>query len=380
MDAAIRLAYMLRRTSWTLDMTASLYARVRSLAEGPYAESALAAVSFAESSFFPIPPDVLLAPMALANPRRAWRYALIATVASVIGGMLGYAIGALLFNTVGQWLINLYGYGAKVDALKQTYAQWGWLVILVKGVTPIPYKLVTITSGLLGYNFPLFVALSVLTRGARFFLGAGVLHWFGEPLRTALERNFAAALAGIRRAGRRRLRDRDQGLLMTPAEIVMAPSLGLRALWIAVASAVILAAVWILSGARLCALRALPHPALCLLCRRSHCAPDGVRQPFGARPGAGRLRASRSRVRRQHGPRRLSRRGRTALVGGPHGLHRRPRIPRRQRPRESARSVKVVRCDEVQLRIAGLSLAGWNVVASAKFSRPMRRSPRGFRA
>ena len=100
-------------------MNSSLYSRVRSLAEGPYAERALAAVAFAESSFFPIPPDVLLAPMALANPKRAWRYALIATIASVIGGMLGYAIGALLYNTVGQWLINLYGYGAKMDALER---------------------------------------------------------------------------------------------------------------------------------------------------------------------------------------------------------------------------------------------------------------------
>ena len=143
----------------------SLYPRLKALAEGPRAEAALAAVAFAESSFFPIPPDVLLAPMALAKPARAWRYALIATVASVIGGMLGYAIGAMLFDTVGQWLVNLYGYGAKVEALKQTYAQWGWLVILIKGLTPIPYKLVTIVSGLLGYNFPLFVALSIVTRG-----------------------------------------------------------------------------------------------------------------------------------------------------------------------------------------------------------------------
>jgi membrane protein YqaA with SNARE-associated domain len=178
-------------------MNNSLYSRVRSLAESAHAERALAAVAFAESSFFPVPPDVLLAPMALANPRRAWRYALIATIASVVGGMLGYAIGAMLYGTVGQWLINLYGYGAKMEALKQTYAEWGGLVILVKGVTPIPYKLVTIVSGLLGYNFPLFVALSAVTRGVRFFLVAGVLHWFGEPLRTALERNFAAALAGF---------------------------------------------------------------------------------------------------------------------------------------------------------------------------------------
>ena len=134
-------------------MNTSLYSRVRSLAEGPHAERALAAIAFAESSFFPIPPDVLLAPMALANPKRAWRYALIATIASVIGGTLGYAIGAMLYGTVGEWLINLYGYGAKMEALKQTYAEWGWLVILIKGATPIPYKLVTIVSGLLGYNF-----------------------------------------------------------------------------------------------------------------------------------------------------------------------------------------------------------------------------------
>ena len=178
-------------------LSSSLYARVQALAESPHAEASLAAVAFAESSFFPVPPDALLAPMALAKPARAWRFALIATVASVVGGALGYAIGALLFDTVGQWLINAYGYGAKMDALKATYAEWGWLVILVKGVTPIPYKLVTITSGLLGYNFPLFIALSALTRGARFFLVAGALQWFGEPLRVAMERNFALVLSGF---------------------------------------------------------------------------------------------------------------------------------------------------------------------------------------
>jgi membrane protein YqaA with SNARE-associated domain len=178
-------------------MSSSLYARVQALAQSRHAEAALAAVAFAESSFFPVPPDVLLAPMALAKPSRAWRFALIATVGSVLGGVLGYAIGALLYNTVGEWLINAYGYASKMEALKQTYAQWGWLVILVKGVTPIPYKLVTITSGLLGYNFALFIALSVLTRGARFFLVAGALNWFGEPLRQAMERNFAAVLGGF---------------------------------------------------------------------------------------------------------------------------------------------------------------------------------------
>ena len=175
----------------------SLYARVAALSTSPWAEPALAGVAFAESSFFPVPPDLLLAPMALAQPRRAWRFAFIATVASVLGGMVGYAIGAFLYNTVGQWLVNLYGYHDKVEALKQTYATWGWLVILVKGATPIPYKLITITSGALGYNFPLFVALSVLTRGVRFFLVAGALQWFGDPLREAMGRNFAVFVGAM---------------------------------------------------------------------------------------------------------------------------------------------------------------------------------------
>jgi membrane protein YqaA with SNARE-associated domain len=169
----------------------SLYGRVIAISRSPRAPYALAALAFAESSIFPIPPDVILAPMSLAQPRLAWRFALIATVASVLGGMVGYGIGALLFDTVGQWLIHVYGYGEKMAALKETYARWGALVILVKGLTPIPFKLVTIVSGLLGYNFPLFVLLSIITRGGRFFLLAGALNRFGDPLRIALERHFA---------------------------------------------------------------------------------------------------------------------------------------------------------------------------------------------
>jgi membrane protein YqaA with SNARE-associated domain len=175
-------------------MFKSLYARLIAVAESPQAPYALAAVAFAESSVFPIPPDVLLAPMALAQPRRAWMFALICTVASVVGGMVGYAIGALLFDTLGQWLIHLYGYADRMEALKEAYAKWGALLILLKGLTPIPFKLVTILSGLLGYNFPLFVGLSILTRGARFFLVAGALNLFGDTLRGALERHFAAFL------------------------------------------------------------------------------------------------------------------------------------------------------------------------------------------
>src|SRR5271155_5170812 len=183
--------------NWMNSMLDRLYDRIIALSESPRAPYALAAIAFAESSVFPIPPDVILAPMSLAQPKLAWRFAFIATLASVLGGIVGYGIGALLFDTIGQWLIHVYGYGEKMVALQETYARWGALVILVKGLTPIPYKLVTIVSGLLGYNFPLFVALSIVTRGGRVFMVAGALHWLGEPLRAAMERNFAAVLGGF---------------------------------------------------------------------------------------------------------------------------------------------------------------------------------------
>ena len=176
-------------------MFKGLYDRIIALSQSPRAPYALAAIAFAESSVFPIPPDVILAPMSLAAPKKAWTYALIATVASVLGGIVGYGIGALLYDTLGQWLIHVYGYGDKMAALKETYAKWGALLILIKGLTPIPFKLVTIVSGLLGYNFPLFVLLCLITRGGRFFLLAGALNHFGDPLRLALERHFAAFLA-----------------------------------------------------------------------------------------------------------------------------------------------------------------------------------------
>ncbi len=172
-------------------------------AEKPYALWILSAVSFAESSFFPVPPDIMLVPMSLAKPRRAWVYAGVCTIASVAGGILGYAIGALLYDSVGHWLINLYGYGDKVEAFREFYAKWGSLAILIKGLTPIPYKLVTITSGFAGYNIWLFVLLSLITRGARFFIAAVVLNRFGDPIRAEIEKRlglwvtlFAIALVG----------------------------------------------------------------------------------------------------------------------------------------------------------------------------------------
>jgi membrane protein YqaA with SNARE-associated domain len=118
----------------------------------------------------------MLIPMALARPDKAWLFAAICTVTSVAGGMLGYLIGAALYDTVGQWLIHLYGYGDKVEAFRAVYAQYGALIILLKGLTPILYKIVTITSGFGGFNIGLFIVMSVITRGARLFLEAFLLN------------------------------------------------------------------------------------------------------------------------------------------------------------------------------------------------------------
>jgi len=158
-------------------------------AHKPYALWIMAAVAFAESSFFPVPPDVMLIPMALARPARAWRYALVCTAASVLGGILGYAIGALLYDSLGQWLINLYGLGDKVEAFRAGYAEYGAWIILLKGLTPIPYKLVTITSGFANFNIWLFIVLSVIARGGRFFVVAILLNRYGEWIRVRIERH-----------------------------------------------------------------------------------------------------------------------------------------------------------------------------------------------
>lgn len=172
-----------------------LYRWTLHLAESQHAPWALGAIAFAESSFFPVPPDAILIPMSLAKPKSAWVYALICTVGSVMGALLGYAIGALLFETVGKWLINLYGYGARVDELRALYARWGWAVILFKGFTPIPFKIVTITSGLLAYSLPLFILFSFMTRGARFFFIAVLLKHYGEPIKALLDKYFGWFLA-----------------------------------------------------------------------------------------------------------------------------------------------------------------------------------------
>jgi membrane protein YqaA with SNARE-associated domain len=158
-------------------------------ADKPYAAWLLGAIAFAESSVFPIPPDTMLIPMSLARPQRAWGFATLCTVTSVLGGLLGYAIGAYLYDSVGQWLIHLYGYGDKVEAFREAYARYGTWIILLKGLTPIPYKIVTITSGFAGFNLGLFVICSVVARGMRFYLAAFLLNRYGMRARAIIEKH-----------------------------------------------------------------------------------------------------------------------------------------------------------------------------------------------
>src|ERR1700727_2254024 len=154
----------------------------------PHAAWVLGAVSFAESSFFPVPPDIMLIPMSLARPERAWYFAAVCTLTSVAGGLLGYFIGAVLYDTVGAWVIHLFGYGDKGESFRTAYAQYGSLIILLKGLTPIPYKIVTITSGFAGFNLGLFIVLSIITRGVRFFLLSFLLNLYGDQARHIIEK------------------------------------------------------------------------------------------------------------------------------------------------------------------------------------------------
>jgi membrane protein YqaA with SNARE-associated domain len=169
-------------------MLRRLYLRTLALAASPRAPWWLAVIAFAEASFFPIPPDALLIPMALARPDRAWRLALICTLGSVAGGALGYYIGYAVFDQLARPLINFYGYGPRFAAFQAMYAQYGVWIILIKGLTPIPYKIVTIASGAAHFDFAVFMLASAVTRGARFFAVAALLRFFGSSVRDFIER------------------------------------------------------------------------------------------------------------------------------------------------------------------------------------------------
>jgi membrane protein YqaA with SNARE-associated domain len=173
------------------------------ISDRPYAVWVLGIISFAESSVFPIPPDPLLLAMTVAHPKRAYLYAAVCTLTSVSGGVLGYAIGAWFYDSLGHWMVTTLGGADAVEKFRAFYAEWGALAILVKGLTPIPYKIVTILSGFSGYNFLWFVVLSLITRGARFYIEAGILNYFGDDARHFIERHltlvaivFVAILVG----------------------------------------------------------------------------------------------------------------------------------------------------------------------------------------
>lgn len=180
-------------------MLRSLYNWTMRLGESRYALFALAIIAFIESSVFPIPPDVLLIPMIIALPRRAFFIAFIATISSVLGGMFGYYIGAVLFDSIGQPLLDFYGKAAQFDQFKSTYNEYGAWAVLVAGITPFPFKVITILSGSTGLDFGVFVLSSVLARAARFFVIAALLWKFGVPIRTFIEKRlglvFIVALA-----------------------------------------------------------------------------------------------------------------------------------------------------------------------------------------
>jgi membrane protein YqaA with SNARE-associated domain len=158
-------------------------------AERPYALWTLALIAFVESSVFPIPPDVLLIPMVLAAPTRAWLIAGVCTVSSVLGGLLGYAIGALLFDALGQPILELYGYLARFAEFQAQYNDWGAWIVFGAGLTPFPYKVITIASGVTGLDLMTFMVASVLARGLRFFAVAALLWWFGAPIKRFIETN-----------------------------------------------------------------------------------------------------------------------------------------------------------------------------------------------
>lgn len=173
---------------WNKIMKA-LYDWCMRLVSGKYALPALCAVSFIESSFFPIPPDLFLIPLILANRTKAFRIAFWTTVFSVLGGLFGYAIGYYLYNSVGVAILDFFNYREKFEEFRHMYNNWGAWIVFGAGITPFPYKIITIASGTTHLNLIVFIIASIIARGLRFFLIAGLLWKYGEPMKTYIEKN-----------------------------------------------------------------------------------------------------------------------------------------------------------------------------------------------
>ena len=170
-------------------MVQSVYDWMLRMAESPYAMYFLAMVAFIESSFFPIPPDIMLIPMVLAMPDKAWKIASIATVASVLGGYFGYGIGVFGYELIAKPILEFYGYMHQFDVFQSYYHEWGAWIVFGAGITPFPYKVITIASGVVDLNLWVFSLASVLSRGMRFFLVAWLLKKYGEPMKDFIEKN-----------------------------------------------------------------------------------------------------------------------------------------------------------------------------------------------
>ncbi|WP_108659204.1 YqaA family protein [Acuticoccus kandeliae] len=172
-------------------MLRKLYDKTLSLAAGRHAKPALFGVSFAESSFFPLPPDLLLIPMVLAERHKWFVFATLCTIASVLGGVFGYAIGHLLFEQIAEPLIAFYGYSEKFASFTERFHEYGAWIVFFAGITPFPYKVITIASGAADLSMTVFILASILARGVRFYAVAGLLYKFGSPIRAFIEERLA---------------------------------------------------------------------------------------------------------------------------------------------------------------------------------------------
>lgn len=176
-------------------MLRRLYDWTLSLAAGPRAPVALGTVSFVESSVFPIPPDLLLIPMVIAKREKAWAFALLCTVTSVLGGALGYFIGSFLFVQIAEPILSFYGYLDKFESFSEIFNEWGWWFVFIAGLTPFPYKVITIASGATGLSLPVFLMASVVSRGIRFFVVSALLYFFGPPIKDFIEKRLGLMFA-----------------------------------------------------------------------------------------------------------------------------------------------------------------------------------------
>ena len=165
-----------------------IYSRILQWAKHPHAERYLAGVSFAESSFFPIPVDIMLAPMVLAEKNKAWRLAAITTIMSVLGGLLGYIIGAFFFDAYGAQILNYFNVNETFESIQAAYLEHGMMIVLLASFTPLPYKVCTIFSGVVGVALLPFLVMSLVGRGARFFLVAGLIRLGGDRLESTIHK------------------------------------------------------------------------------------------------------------------------------------------------------------------------------------------------